>query len=665
MALKKAEAILSALGLDRAEELLFHLPRRYEDRGCWIDPGTCAEGDALTVAGEIVRTKLSRWGARRCSFDAWLQPEGRLGEVRLSWFNMPYIKTNYPEGRRVIAHGTVKLTKGEVRLFHPEVEPWDDGEEARIHVDRIVPIYPLVEGVGQKALRRLVYETISDWKGFPDDPLVGTGAEVADRTWAFRQVHFPDSWETLKAARHRMVFEELFVLQTVLACRRRRSMEVVRRRSEVVGELVERWRAGLPFELTAAQVRVCAEIDADLGRARPMNRLLQGDVGSGKTAVAVHAMLRALERGEAAAFLAPTETLAQQQAGVLRRWLEPLGVRVELWTRTSKPGDAGLFAGVPTVHVGTHALLEEGVDLGRLGLAVIDEQHKFGVLQRGALLAKGEHPDLLVMTATPIPRTLCLAFYGDLDVSVLDGVPAGRGRVKTAVRTREQLPKVWEFMKGELAAGRQAFVVFPVIDVSEKADLKALGSGAEELKGIFGAEAVRILHGRMGSEEKEAVMADFRAGRFGVLAATSVIEVGVDVPNATLMVVENAERFGLAALHQLRGRVGRGAATSYCVLVMGEEGAGRERLEVMERTGDGFVVAEEDFRLRGPGDVLGTAQSGLPPLAVADLLRDGEVLAAAKQRAEVVVAADPELRSHPELRRRVERWLEGGALRAT
>ncbi|GAB4241844.1 MAG: ATP-dependent DNA helicase RecG [Candidatus Methylacidiphilales bacterium] len=665
MSLKKAEAILAALGLDRAEDLVFHLPRRYEDRSRWVDPQTCREGDPLTVAGEIVRVKFARWGARRCSLDVWLQPEGSLGQVRLSWFNMPYLRTAYPEGKRIIAHGTVSRTKGDVRLFHPEVEPWEEGAEARIHVDRIVPIYPLVEGVGQKGLRRLIYETVSGWEGFTDDPLAGTDLKVADRTWAYRQIHFPDSWETLEKARYRLVFEELFLLQTVLACRRHRTLEAKRPRGKARMDLVGPWKASLPFELTAAQVRVCGEIDRDLEQTRPMNRLLQGDVGSGKTAVAVHAMLRALERGETAAFLAPTETLGQQQAAVLRRWLEPLGVRVELWTRTSKPGDAGLFASVPTVHVGTHALLEERVNLGKLGLAVIDEQHKFGVLQRGALLAKGDQPDLLVMTATPIPRTLCLAYYGDLDISVLDSSPAGRGRVKTVVRTREHLPAVWDFMKKELAAGRQAFVVFPVIDESEKADLKALASGAEELKKVFGAEAVRVLHGRMKSEEKETVMAEFRAGQFGVLAATSVIEVGVDIPNASLMVVENAERFGLASLHQLRGRVGRGAATSYCVLIAGDEGAGRQRLEVMERTGDGFVVAEEDFRQRGPGDILGTAQSGLPPLVVSDLLRDGDILAEAKRRAESLVVEDPDLIGHPGLRRRVAKWLESGPLRAT
>lgn len=659
--LKKPEAILAAFGFKRREELLAHLPHRHEDRANWADPSVCREGETVTVAGEIVRSKFARWGARRCSFEAWLQPQQSLSLVRLSWFNLPYIKNAFPDGRKVIVHGVVKRTKGEVRLFHPEFELWEDDEETRIHVGRIVPIYPLVEGVSQKALRRLIFETLADWPGGDPDPLAGVPVDLPARDWAMRQIHFPDSWEALAQARNRLVFEELFLLQTVLVGRRHRAAQVPRHRPAKAYELVERWRALLPFTLTQSQQQACRELDQDLHRARPMNRLLQGDVGSGKTAVATHAILRTLERGETAAFLAPTETLAQQQASVLRRWLEPLGIRVELWTRNCKPGEAGLFGALPVVHVGTHALLQAGVDLGRLGLAVIDEQHKFGVLQREALVAKGEQPDLLVMTATPIPRTLCLAFYGDLDVSVLSDRPPGRGRVKTAVRTRDQLPKVWDFLKGELQAGRQAYVVFPVIDESEKADLKALASGVAELRAIFGEAAVRMLHGRMTAEEKEAVMADFRAGKFGILASTSVIEVGVDVPNATLMVIENAERFGLASLHQLRGRVGRGSAVSYCVLVAGTEGE-NQRLAVMERTDDGFVVAEEDFKQRGPGDILGTAQSGLPPLAYADLLRDGPILAEAKRWAELVVGADPDLAAHPALRQAVASWLRLGAV---
>lgn len=660
MGVRSRPAILKAFGFSQEEDLLLHFPRRHEDRARWRSPLNAAEGDVVTFLGQVVRTKFSRWGRRQCSFDAWLQPEKEFGTVRLSWFNLPYIKNGLSEGKKLVVHGTLKAGKTEVRIFHPEYEVVEVEDSPLIHLNRLTPIYPLVEGVGQKTLRRTIFEILSTWEPSASDPMAGLGKDLPTREWAIRQFHFPDSLENLERARRRMVLEELFVLQLAVLRRRMRVQRLEKVRLPRTRELVSVWKSALPFALTAGQEEVCAEVDRDLEAAHPMNRLLQGDVGSGKTVVAIHAMLRALERGETAAFLAPTETLASQQAGVLRNGLEPLGVRVDLWTRSSKPEPMPLLKDCPVLHVGTHALIQEGVDLGRLGLAVVDEQHKFGVMQRAALLGKGKCPDLLVMTATPIPRTLCLAFYGDLALSTLREKPAGRRPIKTVVRSRAQLPKVWDFLKKELAEGRQAFVVFPVIEENEKVELKPLKLGVEELRQVFGPEAVGELHGRMSPDEKKKVMESFRSRAFGILASTTVIEVGIDVPNATMMVIENAERFGLAQLHQLRGRVGRGAATSYCVLVT--EKAGDEswdRLQVLERSQDGFEVAEEDFKQRGPGNIFGTEQSGLPPLMLADLLKDQGLLQEATAMAESVVGADPDLKQNRELAAWVRRWEVG------
>jgi len=649
-AISKA-ALLRSFGLQNERDLLFHFPKRYEDRMRWGDPLHSAEGEMVTFRGKIVQTKFARWRFGKSSFEIILQPEASFAGVTLAWYNLPYLKNSLTEGKQLIVYGKVSLGKTTRKFIHPEFEVFHSDEDEQIHVNRLTPVYPLTEGVGQKALRRAIYLFLE--KGeftLPEiHPQVPHG--LMGREEAVRQIHFPLDSSRLESARKRLVYDEIFLMQLVLAQRRNAMSKVTKSRAQIHHALVEDFRRSLPFHLTPTQERVCRELDADLNLPHPMNRLLQGDVGSGKTIVALHAILRTLERGENAAFLAPTETLAEQQARNFTRFLEPLGIGVQLWTRSHKPEFAPLLERRGHVYVGTHALIQEKVVLENLGLGVIDEQHKFGVLQRAALRAKGTAPDLLFMTATPIPRTLCLTQYGDLDLSILEGLPQGRTPIKTVLRKREQLPKVWEFIKKELSQKRQAYVVFPLVEESEKSDLKAVQKELAALQKIFGVDQVRMLHGKMKSAEKREVMRGFRANEFGILAATSVIEVGIDVANATVMVIENAERFGLAQLHQLRGRVGRGSELSYCVLISSESGKDSwRRLKMMEESTDGFRLAEEDFAIRGPGNILGTEQSGLPPLILADLIRDRDILTQARSDAKIRIERDPELRNEPALR---------------
>jgi ATP-dependent DNA helicase RecG len=562
----------------------------------------------------------------------------------------------------------------------PEIEMIEEDTEAFIHTDRITPIYPLTDGVTQRVLRRLMFEAtqkapFSAPEFYPAPPL------MMSRQEAFKVIHFPESYPAEERARQRLAYDEFFVLQCVVALRRMSRQTAHRHRPKATTDISAQWKASLPYQLTNAQQRVMGEIDADLSHGPPMNRLLQGDVGAGKTFVAVYAMLRAVEAGEQAALMAPTQILAEQHALNLRRWLEPLGVRVDLFTGNTKSkkgdrlqgGEIDLFSTVaatgprggsvkPTgsVVVGTHALLYDNYAADKLGLIVIDEQHKFGVLQRLALSRKGQNPDILVMTATPIPRTLGMTLYGDLDVSILDELPPGRQPILTKCRSAKELDKFWAFLLKQLAEGRQAYVVYPLVEDSEKVDAKSVKAEFERLKEFLPQVKLGLLHGQLDSAEKERVMTAFRAGEIQVLLSTTVIEVGVDVPNATVMLIENAERFGLAQLHQLRGRIGRGQHPSYCVLV-GEPKSleSWKRLRIMEETTDGFRIAEEDFKIRGPGNIFGTEQSGLPPLRFASLEHDYELLTKARTDATRFIKEDPTLGKWPVLR---EKMQTGGAV---
>jgi ATP-dependent DNA helicase RecG len=497
--------------------------------------------------------------------------------------------------------------------------------------------------------------------------------QMIPREEAFRIIHFPESFQAEEQARQRLAYDEFFVLQCVVALRRMSRATAHRHRATKSGDLAKRWLASMPYKLTNAQARVMAEIDADLGHGPPMNRLLQGDVGAGKTFVAVYAMLRAVEAGEQAALMAPTQILAEQHALNLRRWLEPLGVRVDLFTSNTRGkgrkadrlqgGEIDLFnakTAVATkqagsVVVGTHALLYDSYAADKLGLIVIDEQHKFGVLQRLALSRKGQNPDILVMTATPIPRTLGMTVYGDLDVSILDELPPGRSPIETKRKTPAEMEKFWLFLMQEIRKGRQAYVIYPLVEDSEKVEAKSVKAEFERLKEVLPSARLALLHGQLDAAEKERVMTAFRAGEIDVLLSTTVIEVGVDVPNANVMLIENAERFGLAQLHQLRGRIGRGAHKSYCALAGDPKSLeGWRRLKIMEETTDGFRIAEEDFKIRGPGNIFGTEQSGLPPLRFASLETDYELLTSARADAARFLKEDPSLAAYPGLREKMQ-----------
>jgi ATP-dependent DNA helicase RecG len=594
--------------------------------------------------------------------------EDASGAVALVWFNQPWVSGQVARGRRLRAIGPVTRFQGRLQLSPTEFDLVEDEDGAPAG---LLPIYPLTGSVTQKALRAWT-RTALDRLGPVEDPLPAGLREQAGHPpldVALAELHWPTSPIARDRARRRFAWEELFWWELRLALK-----AVERRRPEsgiamaVEGELVPRVGRALPFELTRAQRRTLSEIYRDMRSTRPMNRLLQGDVGSGKTVVALLALLRAVESGFQGALMAPTEILAEQHARTIGRLLGDAPVEAALLTgsvggKARQRVLAGLTEGAVDFAIGTHALIQEGVGFRRLGLVIIDEQHRFGVAQRLALTRKGAVPDVLVMTATPIPRSLALTFYGDLDVSRIDEMPPGRKPVETRVLGERQRDRLYGFLAQRLAAGEQGYVVYPLIEESESLDLKDATSGYEALTAQFPAARVALLHGRVASDEKDRVMRAFAGGEIDLLVATTVIEVGVDVANATFMVVEHAERFGLSQLHQLRGRVGRGERSAYCFLMI-SEGAGahaRERARVLASTHDGFVIAEEDFRLRGQGDVFGTRQHGMPDFRIADLERDVDLLAAARDAAFDLVDGDPAL-ERPE-NAPIRRWLERLAAR--
>ena len=661
--------LLAKLGLITHEDLLHYVPLRYEDRRHLTPLSAAQDGQAITVRGKIHHTKAVHWGSLRLEITVAPQTLEKSGDILIArWFGFrPY---GIKEGCDVFLYGKVtRDKKGRWTMGNPDYEIAHDDAESYIHIDRIAPIYPLTEGLTQRVLRRIMFEATQK-VAFRAPEFYPAPSRMMAREEAFRVIHFPESFQAEERARQRLAYDEFFVLQCVVALRRLSRNTAHRRRLPRSGDLSRRWRESLPYTLTNAQQRVMGEIDADLSHGPPMNRLLQGDVGSGKTFVAIYAMLRAVEAAEQAALMAPTQILAEQHALNLRHWLEPLGIRVDLFTGNTKGkkmdrlqgGELDLFnrkaaiakpAG--SVVVGTHALLYDRYAAEKLGLIVIDEQHKFGVLQRLALSRKGENPDILVMTATPIPRTLGMTVYGDLDVSILDELPPGRQPILTKCRSAKELDKFWAFLLKQIGEGRQAYVIYPLVEESEKVDAKSVKAEYERLKELLPQAKLGLLHGQLDAAEKERVMTAFRAGEIEVLLSTSVIEVGVDVPNATVMLIENAERFGLAQLHQLRGRVGRGEHPSYCVLV-GEPKSleSWRRLRIMEETTDGFRIAEEDFKIRGPGNIFGTEQSGLPPLRFASLETDYELLTEARNDAGRLIKEDPALAKWPGLREKMQ-----------
>ena len=525
----------------------------------------------------------------------------------------------------------------------------ENDAEISIHFRRITPIYPATEGLSQRTLRSIIYRLLNELSDGPIKTLAPAGLVHGERRDAIRAFHFPENWKARDAAREHLVLSEFFAMQMLIGSRRTESSIRLGGSHCGAGALLEKFLAGLPFELTGAQTKVIAEIRRDLAASHAMNRLLQGDVGSGKTVVAIAAILLAIEAGYQATFMAPTQILAEQHYDVLRRWLEPLGVHMALRT-AARQEESFLPLMVadenPNVLIGTHALLYDTVSFSNLGLVVIDEQHKFGVAQRARLTAREPAPDVLVMTATPIPRTLTMTVYGDLDVSIIDEMPRNRGKIVTAVRDESKLGEVLSFLRKQLEAGRQLYVIYPLIDESEKLDVKAAAAEYELWRERLRPYPCELIHGRIPPEEKQKIMERFRRGDSSALISTTVIEVGVDIPNATVMLVENAERFGLAQLHQLRGRIGRGEHKSYCILLTSDQSKETAaKLTVLEKTSNGFEVAEADWELRGPGDLLGTAQSGLPALRIGDLKTDAGLMRQARAAAMSIFKADPRLES--------------------
>jgi len=646
--------MLKRLGIETVADLLYRLPRRIEDRSRLRRIYDLQHGQTETVEATVVRIRQFRPRRRRIVIVKAVLQDGS-GLLHAVWYNQTYIVRQLPPGARVVLHGRVQRQGGEVQMIAPEFELIEPGEET-LHVGRIVPVYGSTEGLTQRALRTIVSRALEDHAVALPEWLPGplrARHSLPDLATAIRQAHFPDTMEAQEAARRRLVYEELLLFQIlVLAQKAKREAE---RRGVAYGDardLVERFRHSLPYTLTGAQYRVTTEILRDLDRAHPMNRLLQGDVGSGKTVVAALALVRSVGGGAQGALMAPTEILAGQHYLTLRQLLEPLGVTVVLLVgglprATRQEALEQVRDGVADVVVGTHALIEDAVAFHRLGLVVVDEQHRFGVTQRAALRYKGERPDVLVMTATPIPRTLALTLYGDLDVSVLDELPPGRSPIRTYARPTSQRTRIYEYVRDQVAQGRQAYVVCPLIEESDSLQAEAATGLAARLgETILRGVRVDVLHGRMKVDERARAMHALREGRTQVLVATTVVEVGIDVPNATLMVIEDADRFGLSQLHQLRGRVGRGTQQSSCVLIADPKTEdGQSRLDAMLETTDGFRIAQRDLELRGIGELLGERrQHGVSDLRVANLVRDTVWLERARRDGADLLAEDPELR---------------------
>jgi ATP-dependent DNA helicase RecG len=661
-------AQLARLDLRTVEDLLLHRPRRYEDRRHFRTIAELTKEEPATARGTVVASGLKRFrGGGKSVFEIIL--DDGTARLHCRWWNLPFMEKYFAMGDEVFVYGKLSETRPRV-MTHPETEVIEGGEESFIHINRIAPVYPLTEGLPQRWLRGLIWRTLEKFERYIIEPQVGRVTPCAPpsampqrraedcapyqhfptRAKAVHMIHFPEELSDVEIARQRLALDEFVELQVQIRLRRKK-FEAQAKALPCSGDnhLMKPFLAQLGFKLTGAQAKVLREIRADLGGAHPMRRLLQGDVGSGKTAVAACTTLMALESGFNVALMAPTEILAEQHFRNFQKWFEPLNVKVELQTGNRKTANSQQptsnlerTADPASLFIGTHALLTSGFDIPKLGLVIIDEQHKFGVAQREQLVRKGRYLHLLVMTATPIPRTLGLTLYGDLEVSVIDELPGGRGRIKTFVRTAGSLPKVWEFIREKLAAGRQAYVVYPRVEESGGKGLKAVTKELENLKASLAPFRVGLLHGRLKSREKEEVMAAFRANALDVLLATSLIEVGVDVPNATVLLVENAEQFGLAQLHQLRGRIGRGAHESYCILISDAKTDGAdERLKVLEETTDGFRIAEADLELRGPGELLGREQSGLPQFRFGNLAEDLGLIRQAREWAAQIADVSP------------------------
>lgn len=683
----KSATKLSDAGIRHVADLLHHVPHRYIDRSRKTPISRIPIGAQVTVIGEVQTIASRRPRGNLTIVEAVVADDS--ARIKAVWFNQGFRLRQLTEGAQVALSGVVESFRGSLQMKSPDVDVLGSGLEGLV-TGRVVPIHSTVAKISTGTIRRAIHNALNRSRPIDDTvPVEFLAAHgLMSRDEAFASIHFPESIADVAPARRRLVYDELFRLELALALQKRRQIDDASGIShDLTGDLAARFISGLPYELTPAQERVLAEIESDLRAGHPMHRLLQGEVGSGKTVVAIATLLHGIEGGWQGAIMAPTEVLAEQHFLGVRSLLAQAGLSPDPLAGPSMLGMSSLFAdsgpavrlalltgsaaaanyrddpsrpelvsdireGHVDLVVGTHALIQEGLEFQRLGVAVVDEQHRFGVAQRVQLKEKADvvDPDLLIMTATPIPRTMSMTMYGDLDVSVIDQMPPGRSPVRTVLLARDQESKAWDVVKADVRKGRQAFVVCPLVEDSAKVEASSAVAEYRRLSGVLGDLRVGLIHGQLRSDEKEEVMAAFRAGEIDVLVATTVIEVGIDIPNATVMVIEDADRFGLSQLHQLRGRVGRGEHPGTCLLLADPTTTeGEERLAAMVGRTDGFRLAEEDLRIRGQGTVFGTRQSGVKDLRLADILVDFDLLVAARRDAFALVAADPTMAAHREL----------------
>ncbi len=656
----KRSEIFGKLGIHTIRDMLYYFPREYKDLTKIQKISEAKIGTEIGIQGKVlgINTRISR--NRKHILEVFVSDE--TGAVAATWFNQPFLISKFRIGDNIYLHGKVGVYKY-LQLLSPEYEIIPDEEVKK--EGSIVPIYPLTEHISQPYFRKILKNAVYHFSDYVEETLpkeIMKKTDLISIHDAIKGIHFPQTFECLKNAKSRLVYDELFILELAMALRRSGIKEETGISFKVGPNVDAHIRNLIPFTLTNAQELVINEIKKDMRNNKPMNRLLQGDVGSGKTVVAIYAILAAIANGYQAAFMAPTEILSEQHFQTIQKYLHHSHVRMQLLTgSTNSKFKKDILEKIRTgqidLVIGTHALIEETVQFKKLGLVVIDEQHKFGVIQRLKLKGKGFSPDVLIMTATPIPRTLSITLFGDLDISILDEMPPGRTPIKTFWISKDKEKDSYNFIHGEITKGRQVFIVYPLVEESAVLDLKAAVTEARKLQhDVFPASKVGLLHGQMKSGDKDKIMTDFKERRYDILVSTVIIEVGIDVPNATVMVVEHAERFGLAQLHQLRGRIGRGSEQSYCLLFGNPKtNEARERLKIMTKTCDGFKIAEMDFKLRGPGEFFGTRQHGLPELRISDLIRDFPILKQARSDAFGIVSKDPHLtlETHQKIRQKV------------